>query len=89
MATYNFTSGGGSCPDAFIECTSLNFSYDIFGIVSVSYSMISNSPGFCYETIIYAGHVTFKGYVSSMSMKPITGTVGWYETQVVLTTEGN
>ncbi len=87
MAIVSSTHSG--CLDAFIECTSLSFSYDIFGIVTVSYIMVSNSSGFCYTTTIHAGGVLFKGYISSMTMKPITGTVDWYETHVVLTAEGN
>lgn len=73
----------------FIECTSLSFSYDVMGVVTVSYTMIHNTPSFCYVTEITAGGYTFSGYVNSMTMKAITGTVGWYETSVVLITTTN
>jgi len=74
-----------ACTNSFIECTSLSFSYDIYGIVSVSYTMVHNDSEFCYVTTINAGGVIFSGYVSSMTLKQITGTSGWYETSVVLT----
>jgi len=78
-----------ACTNSFIECTSLSFSYDIYGIVSISYMMVHNDPNFCYVTEIRAGGKVFSGYVSSMSLKQITGTSGWYETSVVLTATTN
>ena len=78
-----------ACEGAFIECTSLSFSYNIMGIVTVSYTMVHNDPNFCYETTIVAGGRTFSGYVSDMAMKTVPGTNNWYETSVVLTTTTN
>ena len=73
----------------FIECTSLSFSYNIMGIATVSYTMIHNNSSFCYETVITAGGQTFSGYVTSMTLKTIPNTSGWFETSVVLTTTTN
>ena len=73
----------------FIDCTSISFSYDIMGRVTVSYTVVHNSPDFCYAEVIEAGTRTFSGEVTSMSMNQITGTVGWYETHVTLITTTN
>jgi hypothetical protein len=68
----------------FIECTSLSVSYDIMGRVSVSYVVVHKTADFCYTNTIEAGGQTFKGEVMSLSLNQIVGTVGWYETHVVL-----
>jgi hypothetical protein len=73
-----------SCQDGFIECTSLSFSYDVMGIVTLSYTMVHPSPDPCYETTITAGGYTFNGYVTNIGLSQIVGTAGWYETNVTL-----
>jgi len=73
----------------FIDCTSLSISYDIMGKATVSYTVVHNTPDFCYTEIIYAGSRTFAGEVVSMSMNQIVGTSGWYETHVTLITTTN
>jgi len=69
---------------SFIECTSLNFSYDILGLVTVSYTMVHNTANLTVDTSIDAGGQTFRGYVMDASMNPIPNTIGWYETHVTL-----
>ena len=69
---------------AFIECTSLNFSYDIMGLVTVSYTMVHDNPSFTAITEIDAGGQVFRGYVMSASMSAIANTRGWYETHVTM-----
>jgi len=76
-------------PCGFIECTSISFSYDIMGRVTVSYTTVHQSADFCYTEIINAGGKTFSGEVTSMSLNQIVGTVGWYETHVALITTTN
>lgn len=82
MATTTMSCG-------FIDCTSLSFSYDIMGRVTVSYTTIHQSPDFCYTEVINAGNRIFSGDVTSMSLNQIVGTSGWYETHVTLITTTN
>jgi hypothetical protein len=76
-------------PCGFIECTSLTFSYDIMGRVTVSYTSVHKDPDFCFVKELDAGGQTFTGEVLSMSMNQIIGTVGWYETHVTLVATTN
>ena len=39
-------------PCGFIECTSMTFSYDIMGRVTISYTTVHQSADFCYTTTI-------------------------------------
>lgn len=73
----------------FIDCTSLSFTYDIMGRVTVSYTVIHESADFCYVKSISAGGQTFVGEVTAMSLNQIIGTSGWYETHVTLITTTN
>lgn len=70
--------------DQFTECGSLSFSYNIMGLVTVTYSVIHKSTepqGI--ETVITAGGKTFEGYVLNTSTSLIPRT-NWYETTVTL-----
>ena len=69
---------------SFIECTSLNFSYDIMGLVTVSYVMVHNEASMTAVTNITAGGRTFRGYIMDASMNAIPNTIGWYETHVTM-----
>lgn len=69
---------------SFIECTSLNFSYDIMGLVTVSYTMVHNEESITVVTSVSAGGQTFNGYVMSASMNAVPNTQGWFETHVTL-----
>ena len=73
----------------FIDCTSLSFSYDVMGRVTVSYTVVHNTPDFCYVEVINAGGQVFSGEVTFMSMNQIQGASGWYETHVTLITTTN
>jgi len=68
----------------FIDCTSLSFSYNIMGIVTVSYTVVHDSFGFVTYNSISAGGQTFSGYVINASLNQIPNTEGWYETHVSL-----
>ncbi len=68
----------------FIDCTSLNISYNIMGIATVTYTMVHNDTEFHTQTTITAGGQTFTGYVSNASVSTIPNTSGWHETHVTL-----
>ena len=72
------------CADGYIECTSLSFSYDIMGRVTVSYTTFHQSEDFCYTTSLEAGGRQFEGTVTQMTLNKIQGTLDWYETHVSL-----
>jgi hypothetical protein len=67
----------------FIECTSLSISYDILGIATVSYTVVSDTSGINVYNIITTGGVTFKGYITNASTNQIPKT-DWYETHATL-----
>ncbi len=69
---------------AFIECTSLNFSYDIMGLVTVTYTMVHDSDDLIVASQVTAGGQTFRGYVMDASMNAIPNTQGWFETHVTM-----
>lgn len=72
----------------FVECTSFNVSYDITGIATISYTVISDTPGLKAYDVLNAGGQTFRGYVTSAVVTVIPhseyGTGIWYQTQVNL-----
>lgn len=68
----------------FIDCTSLNFNYNIMGIVTVSYTVVHDYPGFVIYNTISAGGQTFTGYVVNASVDQILNTSNWFETHVTL-----
>lgn len=76
----------------FMDCTSLSISYDIMGIATVSYILVSDHktvysyiPG---ENSIAAGGQTFRGYISSINFNQIPDT-NWYESHVTLVATTN
>ena len=73
----------------FIECTSLNISYDVMGIATVTYTVVHDSPGMYAFNSISTGGQTFSGYVTNAMVTAILNTVGWYETNVTLITTTN
>jgi hypothetical protein len=68
----------------FIDCTSLNISYNVMGIATVSYTVVHNVFEFITYETISAGGQTFTGYVINASLNQIPNTDGWYETHVTL-----
>lgn len=68
----------------FIDCTSLSISYNIMGIATVSYTIVSNTGGLKAYKSIHAGNRTFSGYVVNVSMNQIPGSAGWFENHVTL-----
>lgn len=74
---------------AFIECTSLNVSYNVMGIAQVSYTVVHNDRSITAFNSVTAGGRTFRGYVTDAFMSAIPKTTGWYETHVTLISTTN
>lgn len=81
----------------FIECTSLNISYDVMGIATLSFTIVHDDPDLgilsSYNRVAAGGQV-FEGYITDayMSAVPRTGgpgQTGWYETHVTLISTTN
>ena len=70
----------------FIDCTSLSMSYNVMGLVTVSYTVVHDFFEFVTYKQITAGSPsrTFTGYVINASLNPLPNTDGWYETHVTL-----
>lgn len=74
----------------FIECTSLSISYDILGVATVTYTVVTDIPGLegqLYNQII-AGGQTFTGYITNANINPIPNTE-WYEIHATLISTTN
>jgi len=67
----------------FIDCTSLNISYNVMGLATVNFTVVSDEPGFNIRTSVNAAGRTFSGYVTSAYARRIPNT-NWYETNVTL-----
>jgi hypothetical protein len=74
---------------SFIECTSLNFSYDIMGLVTVSYTMVHTNADITVRSNISAGGQTFRGYIVDASMSTVPNAMGWYETNITMVATTN
>jgi hypothetical protein len=72
----------------FIECTSLSISYDIMGIATVSYTVVSDTSGIKVYNQITAGGRTFRGYITNASTNQVPKTT-WYETHATLVATTN
>lgn len=76
---------------AFIECTSLNINFNVMGVATVTYTIVSDDPNMNQidATIpISAGGQVFSGYVTNASMNQIPHT-SWYEIHVTLVSTTN
>jgi hypothetical protein len=74
----------------FIECSSLSISYNVMGIATISYTLISteSTPAFTYNSI-EAGGRTFNGVVTNVYSQLIDNTENdtngpWYSINVNL-----
>ena len=71
----------------FVECTSLNISYDVMGKAAISYTVVHGTraitpyPEYWTNGEITVGGKTFKGYIANATMNPIPRT-RWFETHV-------
>lgn len=74
---------------SFIDCTSLNINFNVMGIATVTYTIVTDDPNFDQiEETIHAGGKTFRGYATNISMNQIPNT-GWHEIHVTLITTTN
>jgi len=69
----------------FIECTSLSISYDILGVATVTYTVVTDTAGLAGQLYnqITAGGQTFSGYITNANINPIPST-DWYEIHATL-----
>jgi len=68
----------------FIDCASLNISYDVLGLATVSFTVVSNDGTMQedYSTITI-GDATYTGYITAVSARPILFT-SWWEFSISL-----
>ncbi len=75
---------------SFIECTSLSISYDILGVATITYTVVTDTAGLegqLYNQII-AGGQTVSGYITNANINPIPNTT-WYEIHATLISTTN
>lgn len=77
-------------PTTFMECTSLSISYDVMGLATVNYVIVSDSPDIVVYNQVEVGDPTvqFDGYATNVSHQKIPNT-DWYETNVTLIAVAN
>ena len=73
----------------FTECESLNINYNVMGIATVTYTIVTNDYVPSTFNYIYAGGVSFNGIVTNVSKQPIPNTENatggpWYTVNVTL-----
>ena len=74
----------------FIEGTSLSISYDILGVATVTYTVVTDTAGLegqLYNRIIAGGQI-FTGYITNANINPIPNTE-WYEIHATLISTTN
>jgi hypothetical protein len=69
--------------ETFIECTSLNISYDVMGLVSISYTVVSNTPGMKIFGVVEGAGFSYSGFVTNASYNPLANST-WFETHVTI-----
>lgn len=72
---------------SFIECESLSINYNIMGIATITYTIISNHDNPQISDTIVAGGINFAGVITSVHTQPIAKTEyaaggAWYTTNV-------
>jgi hypothetical protein len=73
----------GDKEETFIECTSLNISYDVMGLVTISYTVVSNTPGMKIFGVIEGSGFSYSGFVTNASYNPLANST-WFETHVTI-----
>ena len=73
----------------FIECESLNISYNVMGIATITYTYVSDSEDLPLQNTITIGNVTFNGWITDVYQQPIPNTENsvagaWYTTNVTM-----
>lgn len=68
----------------FIDCSSINISYDIMGIATINFTVLSDSSGWpVLSPSMALGGVVFNGYIANASLNRMPNTE-WYETHATL-----
>ena len=63
----------------FIDCGSLSISYDVLGLATVNFTVVTDTDSLAEDyTTMFIGDLTFTGYITGASVRPILGT-SWYE----------
>lgn len=73
----------------FIDCNSLSISYDVLGVATVSFNVVSNE-GFLVNdyTSFMIGDAIYNGYITSVYARPIPFTSWWeFAISLVMTSE--
>lgn len=65
---------------SFVECTSLNINFDVYGMFTATFSIYANTSGVKTQTEV-AGLV---GYVADAVCTPLINLPGWWVTNVTL-----
>lgn len=67
----------------FIDCTSVNISYNVYGLATVTYTVVSDIPGIHHfgDDSFSIGNQTYYGYIASASVNRIPNTT-WYESHI-------
>lgn len=66
----------------FIDCTSLNINYNIMGIATITYTMVTDNPNIgVIDPVLEAGNQTFVGIITEASINQIPEST-WYEIHV-------
>jgi len=74
----------------FIDCTSVNISYNIYGLATITYTVVSDTGGIKHfgKDSITIGNRTFYGYIASASVNRIPNT-SWYESHITFIGDTN
>jgi hypothetical protein len=72
---------------SFIDCSSININYDMMGIATISFAVVSVEKTTTTYTTLTFGGVTFTGFITSVEVKRIPGTVV-YEQRYTFTGTG-
>ena len=69
-------SGVDLFPSEFIDCSTLSISYDQLGTATLSFTVVAPvaTPSRVYTDLTF-GKVNFKGFVSSLDIRRIPGTL--------------
>ena len=67
----------------FVDCTSVNLSYNVYGLATITYTVVSDVGGIHHygTDSLHIGNRTFYGYIASASLNRIPNTT-WYESHI-------
>lgn len=72
----------------FMECTSLNINFNVHGVATVSYTIVSDISGIQHlGNSLSVGGQIFTGYITNIYTNRIPNTNRWYESHVTMVAE--